>query len=69
MQKDAYVRKQEKRGILKIALTTEHNRQEEDEKDKADHVSNKNEETNNAHYMSDDDWNAFDILAWCTLTT
>ena len=55
MQKDAYVRKQEKRGILKIALTTEHNRQEEDEKDKADHVSNENEETNNAHYMSDDD--------------
>ena len=63
MQKDAYVRKQEKRGILKKALTTEHNRQEEDEKDEADHVSNENEETNNAHYMSDDDRNTFDILA------
>ena len=50
-------------GILKEALTTEHNRQGEDEKDEADHVSNENEETNNAHYMNDDDRNAFDILA------
>ena len=50
-------------GILKEALTTEHNEQGEDEKDEADHVSNDNEETNNEHYMSDDDRNAFDILA------
>ena len=43
-------------------------KQGEDEKDEADHVLNENEDTNNAHHMSDDR-NAFDILAWCALTT
>ena len=48
---------------MKEALTNEHNGQGEDEKDEADHVSNENEEKNNTHYMSNDDRNAFDILA------
>ena len=50
-------------GILKEALTTEHNGQGKDEKDEADHVSNENEEKNNTHYMSNDDRNTFYILA------
>ena len=54
---------------IKEALRTEHNGQGGDEKNEADHASNENEKINNAHYMSDDDRNAFDILAWCTLTT
>ena len=41
----------------------------EDEKDEADHALNEKQETNNANYMSDDDRNAFDVLAWFTLTT
>ena len=48
---------------IKKALRTEHNGQGGDEKNEADHVSNENEKINNAHYMSDDDRNAFDILA------
>ena len=61
MKKDAYVRKQEKQMVY-------WKKQGEDEKDEADHVLNENEDTNNAHHMSDDR-NAFDILAWCALTT
>ena len=48
---------------IKKALRTEHNGQGGDEKNEADHVSNENEKINNTHYMSDDDRNAFDILA------
>ena len=48
---------------MKEALTTQHNGQGEHEKDEVDHVLNENEETNDAHYMSDDDRNAFDTLA------
>ena len=48
---------------------TEHKWHGEDEKDEMDHASNEKQERNNAHYMSDDDRNAFDVLARFTLTT
>ena len=52
------------RNVLPLKLVHNgHNGHGEDEKGEADHVSNKNEETNNAHYMSDDDRNACEILA------